>query len=194
MPPSGDTPTAPTKLDALGDAGELQFVDSVVRYSHADREREQQAEPTYHAAMRYITIGWRRPCHPTFCRATPRTSVPPFRTSRKWLVKNDYARPTTTSSVLPVRNPTPPPTTSDEPSSVGRSACLLNDEPIRIYVSLLMRPWIMQACHSTTSCHLGTTRTMRMLGRFSWWIDMNVCTRLVASTLLEVPSAEKPRG
>ena len=40
----------------------------------------------------------RRPCHPTFCRATPRTSVPPFRTSRNWLVKDDYTRPTTTSS------------------------------------------------------------------------------------------------
>ena len=55
-PPPGDTPTAPTKLDALGDAAELQFVDSVARYSHADWEREQQAEPTFHAAMRYITI------------------------------------------------------------------------------------------------------------------------------------------
>ena len=46
-----------TKLDALGDAAELQFADSVPRYSHADWEREQQAEPTCHAAMRYITIG-----------------------------------------------------------------------------------------------------------------------------------------
>ena len=38
--------------------------------------------------------------------------------------------------VLLVRNPTPPLTTSAEPSSVGRVACLLNDEPIRIYVPL----------------------------------------------------------
>ena len=55
--PPGDTPTAPTKLDALGDAAELQFDVSVARYSHADWEREQQAEPTCHAAMRYITTG-----------------------------------------------------------------------------------------------------------------------------------------
>ena len=40
-----------------------------------------------------------------------------------------------------------------------------------------MRPWIMQACHSTASCHLGTTRTLRMLERFYWWIGMSVCTR-----------------
>ena len=42
-PPPGDTPTAPTKLDALGDHAELQFDDSVVRYSQADWERTQQA-------------------------------------------------------------------------------------------------------------------------------------------------------
>ena len=53
----GDTPTAPTKLDALGDTAELPFADSVARYSHANWEREQQAEPTCHAAMRYIIIG-----------------------------------------------------------------------------------------------------------------------------------------
>ena len=49
--------------------------------------------------------------------------------------------------VLLVRNSTPPLTMSAEPSSVGRAACLLNDEFIRIYLPLLMRPWIMQACH-----------------------------------------------
>ena len=63
--------------------------------------------------------------------------------------------------VLLILNPTPRLTMSAGPSSVGRAACLLNDEPIRIYVPLLMRPWIMQACYSTLSCHLGTTRTLR---------------------------------
>ena len=79
--------------------------------------------------------------------------------------------------VLLVRNPTPPPKTSDEPGSAGQAACLLNDEPIRINVPLLMRPWIMQACLPTASCHLDTTRTLHMLERFYWWIGMNVCTR-----------------
>ena len=79
--------------------------------------------------------------------------------------------------VLLVRNLTLPPTRSDEPNSVGRAACLLHEEPVRIYVSLLMRPWIMQACHSIASFRLGTTRTLRMLERFHWWIGMNVCTR-----------------
>ena len=54
---------------------------------------------------------------------------------------------------------------------------LLNDEPIRTYVPLLMRPWVMQACHSTASYHLGYTLTLRMLERFCWWIGTNICTR-----------------
>ena len=78
---------------------------------------------------------------------------------------------------LLVRNPTLPPTTSDKPNSVGRAACLLNDEPVRIYAPLLTRPLIVQACHSTACCQLGTTRTLRMLERFYWWIGMNMCTR-----------------
>ena len=41
----------------------------------------------------------------------------------------------------------------------------------------LMRPWVMQACYSTASCHLGTTRTQQMHGRLYWWIGMNIgCT------------------
>ena len=59
-----------------------------------------------------------------------------------------------------------PHTPSDSQGRVGRAACLLNDEPVRICVPLLMRPWVMQACHSIASCHLITTRTPRMLERF----------------------------
>ena len=40
----------------------------------------------------------RRPCQPTFCHATLRTSVRPFRTSRNWMVEDNYTRPTATSS------------------------------------------------------------------------------------------------
>ena len=48
----------------------------------------------------------------------------------------------------------------------GRAARLLNDEPTRIYVPLLMRPWTMQTCHANASCHLGLARTLAMLDRF----------------------------
>ena len=79
--------------------------------------------------------------------------------------------------VLLVRNPTLPPTRSDKSNPVGRAACLPNNEPVRIYVPPLMHPWIMQACHSAASCHLGTRRTLRMLEWFCWWVGMNVGTR-----------------
>ncbi|CAB1110991.1 unnamed protein product [Ectocarpus sp. CCAP 1310/34] len=59
----------------------------------------------------------------------------------------------------------------------GRAARLLNDEPIRIYVPILMRPWMMQVCHADASCHLGAARTLSMLERFYWWIGMSVCTK-----------------
>ena len=70
--------------------------------------------------------------------------------------------------VLLIRNPTLPQTRSDKPNSVRRAARLLNNEPVRTYILLLRRPWIMQACHSSASSHLGTTRTMRMLEQFFW--------------------------
>lgn len=40
---------------------------------------------------------------------------------------------------------------------------MLNVEPVIVHVLLLMRPWVVQTCHSTVSKHLGITRTVRML-------------------------------
>ena len=177
LPPTpGDTSTAPTMLDALGDAAELQFAHSVARYSHADWEREQHAEPTCHAEMRYITIGRPSALPPDFLSCYLSHQRPSFSDIQE-LAGKGRLHATDDDIVLLVRNSTPPPTT-DELSSVGRAACLLNGESIRIYVPLLMHPRIMLVCHSTASCHLGTTCTLRMLERFYWWIGMNVCTRL----------------
>ena len=66
-----DTLTAPTKLDVLGDPAELLFAYSVARYSHADWEQEHQADPTCHAAMRYITIGRPSALPPDFLSCYP---------------------------------------------------------------------------------------------------------------------------
>ena len=47
-----ESPSAPaTDLDALGAAAELHFGGSAARYSHAEWEREQRAEPTFYAAI-----------------------------------------------------------------------------------------------------------------------------------------------
>ena len=121
-PPPGDTPTAPAKLDALGDAAELQFADSVARYSHAEWEREQQAEPTCHAVMRYITIGRPSTFPADFLSCYPPHKRPSLSDIHE-LAGKGRLHTTNNDIVLLVRNPTPPPKTSDEPSSVGRAAC-----------------------------------------------------------------------
>ena len=74
-----------------------------------------------------------------------------------------------------VRKLTPPaPACPDKPG--GRAARLLHNEPARIYVPLLMRPWIMHACHSNASCYRDVDRTLSMLELFYWWIGMDICT------------------
>ena len=49
--------------------------------------------------------------------------------------------------------------------------------PPRVYVSVLMRPWVLRTCHATTSCHLGVSRTAHLLVRFLWWIAMDISAR-----------------
>ena len=146
-PSPGDRPTARTRSDALGDAADLRFADPVARYSHADWKREQHAEPTCHTMMRYVSIGRPSVLPPDFLTCYPshkHTSLSDIQelTSKVRLHSTDD------DIVLLVRSPTLPPTRSDKPNSVERAACLLNDEPVRIYAPLLMRPWIMQVCHS----------------------------------------------
>ena len=145
------------------------------------------------AMPRYVTSlsAGGRPCRPTSWNATTRSSVPPSQISRSWRVRVDYMQPTTTSSYSFVtRHCHQQGLTSP---FVRKVACLLNDEPVRIYDPLLMRPWIMQACHSTASCHLGTTRTWRMVERFYWWIGMNVFTRWWIRHCLKCQARKTPR-
>ena len=191
-PSPGDTPTAHTRPDALDDADELRFADSVARCSHADWKREQPAEPTYHAMMRYLSLGRPSALPPDFLAcylSNKRTSL----SDTKELAGKGRLHTTDDDIVLLVRTPTLPPTRYDKPNSVGRAVCLLNDEPVRNYVPLLMRPWIMQVGHSTASCHPGTTRTLGMRERFYWRIGMNVCTRWWLRHYLKCQARKAPR-
>ena len=47
----------------------------------------------------------------------------------------------------------------------------------RIFVPIMMRPWVLQKCHADASCHLGVARTLRMIERFFWWIGLEPCVR-----------------
>ena len=175
-PSPDDTPTAETRSDAAGDAAELRFTDSVAHYPHEDSKKEQHAEPTRHAMMRNVSIG-RPSVLPPDVLTCYLSHKPSFLSDIKELADKGRLHTTDDDIVLLVRNPTLPPTRSDKPNSVGRAAGLRNDEPVRIYVPLLMRPWIVQACHLTAPCHFDTMRALRMLGRYFWWISINVCTR-----------------
>ena len=115
--------------------------------------------------MRYVSIG-RPAVLPLDLLACYPSHKHPSLSHIKELADKGRLHTTDDDIVLFVRNPTLPPIRSEKPNSVGRAACLLNDEPVRIYDPMLMRPWIMRACHSTASCHLGTTRTLRMLEQF----------------------------
>ena len=140
--------------------------------------------------MPCITIGRQPTLPPDFSSCYPSHQRPSLLDIQE-LAGKGRSR-TTDDIVLLVRNPPPAPT-PNAPSSVRRAACLLNDEPVRICVPLLMRPWIMQACYSTASCHLGTTCTLRMLERFYWWIGINVCTRWWLRHCLKCQARKAPR-
>ena len=124
-PPPGDTPTTPTKLDALGDAIELQFADSVSRYWHADWEREQQAESACHGSMRYITIGRPSALPPDFLSCHPSHQRPSLSDIQELAGKGRLRTPDDDIVLLVCNSPLL--TMTGPPSSVGRAACLLND-------------------------------------------------------------------
>ena len=147
-----------------GAAAESQFVDSSASCSHPDWAREQQAEPACHAAMSYIALG-RPPALPDDVLSRFPSHQRPSFSEIQELAGKGRLYTTDDGTALLVRQPSPQPP-SDSQRSVGRAACLLNDEPIRIHVPLLMRPRALQVCHSTACCHLVTTRTLRMLERF----------------------------
>ena len=165
-PPTDALPVTTTDLDALGAAADVKSGDSAARYSHADWAREQHSEPACNAATRYIPLGRPEVFPADVLSRFPSHQRPPFSEVQE-LVKKGRLHTTDAGIILPALQPSPPQASDTQPP-MGRTACLLNDEPIRIYVPLLMRLWDIQACHSTASCHLGTTRTLRMLKRFYW--------------------------
>ena len=176
-PSPGDTPAAPTRSDALDDAAELRFVDSVARYSHADWKREQHAEPTCHITIHYISI--RRP-------SAKRPSLSDIRE----LAGKGRLHTTDDDIVLLVRNPALSPTRSEKPNSVGRAACLRRaSSNLRFpahapldHASLSL-DGLLSPSHHAHVAHAGAVLL----------VDWQECVHpVVASPLLEVPSAETP--
>ena len=129
------------------------------------------------------------PCPPKSQRVFPHLSPPPFSEIQEFAGKGRL-HTTDEDIALLVRNPTP---AHYSLRPAGRAACLLGDEPIRIYVPLLMRSGIIQARHSTASCRLGTARTLRIFERFYWWIEMSTFTRWWLRHCLKCQVRKAPR-
>ena len=105
------------------------------------REREQLAEPTCYAAIQYVLLGRLLALPAEVLARFPSHQCPPF-----WeileVAGEGHPHSIDEDIVLHVRNPTPAHYSS---RPAGRAPCCLGDEPIRGYVPLLMRSWIMQA-------------------------------------------------
>ena len=117
------------------------------------------------------------------------TPAPPFSEIQK-LAGKGRLHTTDEDIVLLVRNPTP---AHYYLRPAGRAASPLGDEPIPMYVPLFVRPWIMQACHSTASGHLGTAHTLLMPERFNWCIGMSTCPSWWLRHCLKYQARKTPR-
>ena len=170
-PSPGDTPTAYTSSDALGDAAELRFADSVARYSHADWKREQHAEPTCHAMMRYISIGRPSVLPPDVLACYPSHKRPSLSDIQE-LAGKGQLHTTDDDIVLLVRNPTLPPKRSDKPNC--GASCLRAKRRAGSHLRPPAHAPLDHASLSFDGLLPPCTRTLRMLGRFHWWIGMSV--------------------
>ena len=71
---------------------------------------------------------------------------------------------------LLVRRPTREPISRSN-RKPGRYERLLGNEPVRVYVPLLLRPWVMDRAHKE-AVHLGEKVTLALLERYYYWVGM----------------------
>ena len=143
-------------------------------YSHRDWDKTPRADPLCDATRRYIQLGRPDPPPRSLCDHLPSHTRPEIADITDFAAKGRLLEGDD-DTILLVRKPITTDSTPDGHNSRRRR--LPFDDPVRIYVPLLARPWIMHACHAEASCHLGVTRILKMLERFYWWVGMEVCTK-----------------
>ena len=177
-PPSLGTlpPEAPATFPETPSPAEIEFFQSVERYSHTDRASKQRAEPVCDATIRYLLL--------VCCLAVSSDDFvfdlaphkrPPLPGVGALAVKSHLYRDD--DGILHLVRMLTPPASACPDKPGGRAARLLYDEPTPMEVPLLMRPWIIHACHANASCHIGVARTPSTGERFCWWVGMDICTR-----------------
>ena len=149
-----------------------QLSNTLLSYSHHDWDQGQRADPLCDVTRRYIQLGRSPPR--SLCDHLPSHTRPEIAditdlAAKRRLLEGDN------DTILLVRKPI---TAASAPyGHNNRRSRPPFDDPVRIYVPLLARPWVMHACHADASCHLGVTRTLKMVERFYWWVGTEVCTK-----------------
>ena len=185
----GETPTANTRSDALGKAAKMLLADFAEDYSHADWRREQHAESTCHAMMRYISIVRPLVLLPDVLPCYPSQKRPCSSDIRCWGVRVDYIQPSTTSFY----------------SSVTRQCRLQRLTNPTLFSELFASSTTSRFATTSpclcalASCKLVIRRPLATLVPrvcCACWnaimVDRHECVNpVVASPMLEVPSTEK---
>ena len=160
-------------------------------YVCSDWEQAQREDPLCDATRRYIQLGC--PQHlltslhdhiPSHQRPDPADTLDLAAKDR--LIQGDHD-----TIILLVRDSAAVASRPDGPSTRPRRPPF--NDFVRIYVPLLARPWIMHACHADASCHLGVTRTLKMLERFYWCVGMEACTKWWMRRCLECQARKTSR-
>ena len=173
-PPPPTVPLHPTLPDPDVQAAAVHLSNTLLNYGHSDWEKAQREDTLCDATRRYIQLGCPQPLPASLCDHIPSHQRPDPAdildlAAKGRLIQGDH------DTILLVRGPAPAaPQPDGHPARLRRPPFHVS---IRIYVPLLARPWIMQACHADASCHLGVTRTLKMLERFYWWVGMEACTK-----------------
>ena len=172
--PPPPAPLPPTAPDPDVQAAAAHLSNTLLNYSHSGWEQAQREDPLYDATRRYIQVGCPPHSLTSVCDHIPSHQRPNLAdtldlAAKRRLTQGDH------DAILLVHNHTKFASSPDGPPSRARRPPL--NDPVRIYVPLLARPWIMHACHVDASCHLGVTHTLKMLKRSYWWVGMEACTK-----------------
>ena len=162
-PPPLSAPLHPTAPDPDVQAAAAHLSNTLLNYSHSDWEQAQRDDLLCDATRRHFQLGCPQHRLTSLCEHIPSHRRPASTdtldlAAKGRLIQGDYG------TTLFVRNPvTVASSPVDTPVRLGR---LPFNDPVRIYVPLLARPWIMHTCHDDAFCHLGVMRTLKMLEFF----------------------------
>ena len=141
--PLPTAPLHPTVPDLDVQAAAAHLSNTLLNYRHSDWEQAQREDPLCDATRRYVQLGCPQPLLTSLCDHIPSHQRPDPAdildlAAKGRLIQGDH------DTVLLVRDPVVVASRPDGPPAHPRRPPF--NDPVRIYVPLLARPWIMHAC------------------------------------------------